>query len=376
TLLHFTSGTADSWGIGDEYPSDGQNMSSHPWGYDTTRRQFRTWYQVDGNGPVEGDDAGLNGKYDPMNGGESANSLTCFPQYTGYHAAQVQDWSESSPTLAELDGVAGAWLWNPETHAHESYTVDSEYQEPELVDVPVVTLIGTLGGLEEQTRQTYPPIYSISGNVFTMPDPEDPDLDSGYEDARWFLQVHYGDGSSERALIDVGEVGTTELYVYALNLSAELDPVRAELYHSDTAWPSIDVDGATLVHSRDIEVPEDSTLPPVVTAGHGAIANGSLNLTDWCTPDLDCESRDAQSSWRIASGALTFRDPDGQIEDPESCLEPDDYSILTVPVVNTDGDTSQVIVHGQRLVEAGGTTISVPLNDRTPWIDAADLTQS
>lgn len=51
TLNHFTTGTAASWGISDEYPQDGTNLASHPWGYDSPSRQFRTWYDVtDGTG--------------------------------------------------------------------------------------------------------------------------------------------------------------------------------------------------------------------------------------------------------------------------------------------------------------------------------------
>ena len=51
TLSHFTKGTAAAWGIADEYPQDGTNLASHPWGYDSPSRQFRTWYDVtDGTG--------------------------------------------------------------------------------------------------------------------------------------------------------------------------------------------------------------------------------------------------------------------------------------------------------------------------------------
>lgn len=73
-MSHFTSGTAVAWGIADEYPEDGVNEPWHPWGYDTTSRRFRTWYE---------DYNVTHGKYDPMDGGEPPNSETCFPQYTG-----------------------------------------------------------------------------------------------------------------------------------------------------------------------------------------------------------------------------------------------------------------------------------------------------
>lgn len=44
SLSHFTTGSAASWGISDEYPQDGTHLATHPWGYDTVSRQFRTWY--------------------------------------------------------------------------------------------------------------------------------------------------------------------------------------------------------------------------------------------------------------------------------------------------------------------------------------------
>ena len=79
TLEHFNFGTAEAWGIAEEYPEDGINQANHPWGFDTTRNQFRTWYRVDSSGPV--DNNGMwQGKQDPMNGGESSNTLHCFPQ--------------------------------------------------------------------------------------------------------------------------------------------------------------------------------------------------------------------------------------------------------------------------------------------------------
>jgi hypothetical protein len=78
----------------------------------------------------------------------------------------------------------------------------------------------------------------------------------------------------------------------------------------------------------------------------------------------------------MASGALTFRDSASEVEETEDCLEQDAYSTLTVPLVETEGGTAELVVHAQRIVEAGGTSVAVPLNDRTPWIEAADLTQS
>jgi hypothetical protein len=79
SLSHFVSGSSARRGITEEYPNDGVNMEYHPWGYDTYKRKFRTWYRVDNNGPVITETGETQGKKDPMNGGESANTLTCFP---------------------------------------------------------------------------------------------------------------------------------------------------------------------------------------------------------------------------------------------------------------------------------------------------------
>jgi hypothetical protein len=46
SLNHFNIGTAENWDISGEYPQDGTHLNSHPWGYDTPSRQFRTWYDV------------------------------------------------------------------------------------------------------------------------------------------------------------------------------------------------------------------------------------------------------------------------------------------------------------------------------------------
>ena len=376
TLEHFVKGVAKVWGVADEYPNDGQSMSTHPWGYDTPRRMFRTWYQVGSNGPVAGPDEGKNGKYDPMNGGESANALTCFPQYTAYHAQWMQRWSQGAPTFAVIDGEAGSWLWNADRHEYEPYEVDPGFQAVIAVDVPTVTLIGTLGGRHDDTRQTYPPVYSPSGNVFAFPDPEDGSLDNTFEGAKWFLDITYADGSHERALIAVGDVNEEDLRVYSLNLDSAKNPVKADLYYSAVAWPAVDVAGATLVHSRAIGVPDADTLRPVLTAGRGAVANAGLTLTQSCTAGADCDTRSVTSTWTLSEGALTFRDRVGDIGGPEECLERGTYSVLNVPITSDAGATATLIVHGQREVHAGGTTVAVPLNDRTRWMEAADQAQA
>jgi hypothetical protein len=373
TLQHFTSGTAQSWGIDDEYPLDGTHLATHPWGYDSTRHRPRTWYRVDAAGPVR--DAGdLVGKHDPMNGGEAANAQTCFPQYTGFHAQKIQNWVHATPTLADPGDAPGVYLWDPAIHDYRAQAVDPAYQAPIAVDVPVVTLIGGLGNAAAPSR-TYPPLFAASGNVFELPDPLGAGLDGTYDGARWFLEIGYEDGSVERALIARGEIVDPALYLYSMNLAAERVPVQVDLYRSPTGYPNIDLVGATRVHSRDIVLP-DEALPPVVTVGRGQLANDELMLRERCEPSINCDRRRAETQWRTHAGQLHFQDPDGRPAGTDTCLEAGAFTVLELPAVNSEGGGREtLVVHAQRVVTAGGIEVAVPINDVTPWLDHPDLSQ-
>lgn len=115
-MAHFTSGTAQSWGISDEYPQDGVNLPSHPAGFHTAFRKFRSWYQVDANDPKKDGNGQLKGKRDPMNGGDSAYSgKYCFPQFTAYHSMKAQKFLESLHVLKETSDGAGLFRWDSAT---------------------------------------------------------------------------------------------------------------------------------------------------------------------------------------------------------------------------------------------------------------------
>ena len=368
TLAHFVEGTAQSWGIGDEYPLDGVHTEDHPWGYDATRNLLRTWYRVDGAGPVT-DNGALVGKRDPMNGGEPPNGVTCYPQYTGFHAQKIQQWMEDSPTILEVDGVPGVYQWDGAEYVQ--VPAPNGAREPIAVDVPVVTFVGALGEDPDASR-TYPPIRAASGNVFALPDPEDVTLPAAYTGATWVLAIETEDGTVEHALIARGDLVGTDFGLYSVNVAAEPPPVRVDLLRSPTGWPTVDVDGATLVHTLVLEEPE-GPLPGVVTVGHGRVANGGLTLTNRCEPGINCGVRDATSTWRVADGQLHFT-ADG-VDAPTDCLDHGAWTALAVPVVS-DAGTATLTVHAQRVVRAGGSEIAVPINDHTPWLDAPDLEQS
>ncbi|MEE9383944.1 MAG: M66 family metalloprotease [Nannocystaceae bacterium] len=376
SLGHFTGGKATAWGIEDEYPKDGVGLETHPWGYDTIRHQFRTWYKVDKAGPVVDANGDFVGKRDPMNGGDSPNQRSCFPQYTGYHAQKSQNWMQNTPTITEVDEIPGIYLWEASEGRYLAAEAAPQFQHPVAVHTAVVTLIGTLAN-NDSASQTYPPIFATSGNVFDLPDPSDPMLHDSFHAAVWFLDIHYGDGTNERALIGHGLVPADEggIPSYSLNLARERNPVRVDLYRSPTAYPNINVAEAELIHSRDIEAPS-APLRPVLRAGRGWLANDAMIVRERCETGVNCNRRATTSTWRIQSATLHFDDPDGNFAETIQCADPESYSVLKVPVVDSKGDAAMLVVHAQRVVEADGDRRAVALNDVTPWFDRPTLRQS
>ncbi len=374
SLLHFTTGTAIGWGIGDEYPYDGRHIGANPTGYDTLRNQFRTWYRVDAAGPVyEGDY--MRGKDDPMNGGEAANAQTCFPQYTPYHAQKIQDWATDTATITSVDGAPGLYAWNAGINAYYPQPTDPSNQTPIAIGVPTATLIGTMGNVAE-ADQTYPPIYSISGNVFDLPDPLDPDLADVFNGAQYLVEITYADASLEQALIAVGEVTSTSLRVYSLNLDLRREPRQVDLLFSPSGYPDIDLEALELRHSLVLDPPELEDLPPLVRAGRGHMANGALRLFLRCEPGLNCVDRRVESHWRQREQQIRFRDTAGETGARDVCTEVDGFTVLHLPVVDEAGTEAELVVHAQRVLHTPGQEVATALHDMTPWIDAPDLTQS
>ena len=374
TLAHFTSGTASLWGIADEYPLDGVHLGTHPWGFDTTRKRFRTWYRVDSEGPVDDGSGGWTGKRDPMNGGESPNPVSCFPQYTGFHTAKMQTWNQTTPTITEVDGVPGIYTWDSSSRTYVESEIMAGYEAPIAVHVATATIIGTLGNSAE-AHHIYPPMYWPSGNVFTVPDPTADEVHDAYTGSKHFLKISYETGEQEYALINKGDIDDSGLYLFSMNLNLERNPTRIALYRSDAAYPDMDVSEATSLYEVELEGP-DAPLPEVVSVGQGYIANGSLELNDRCEPGINCDQRKAESEWRWSTENLHFVSPDDADDETVVCSDPGDYSILRIPVINEDGSTSTVIAHGQRVVSTATSNRESPINDITPWIDDPNLSQS
>lgn len=376
TLAHFTEGTGAAWGIGDEYPEDGINLESHPWGFDSTRARFRTWYRVNGDGPVVTETGDWQGKRDPMNGGESSNSATCFPQYTAYHAWQIQDWSQSRPTIASVGGVPGIYTWNPESRTMmETGPVEPGSMNPIAVDVPIITVIGTLAHRPESSR-VYPPIHWASGNAFEFVSPDDGSTDAHYDGAHYFIAVEYEDGRTERRLIAQPAIPhtDTDLYLWSANLQADQHPTRVTLYQTLDAHPAMDIETASPLHTMAIE-PATEPIPKPVQMGNGFVANGSLTLTDWCEPNLNCTARSATSEWTIGREAIHFA-VEGESDDAViACSDEGSVTELSVPIRNEAGERATLTVHAQRTVTTADHTWSGDMHDRTPWIDADNVRQ-
>nr|WP_241161833.1 M66 family metalloprotease [Burkholderia gladioli] len=269
-LSHFTEWTAKQWGIADEYPNDGINGPNNPWGFDTVHNQFRTWYRVNADGPVIDKATGQSvGKHDPMNGGEDGNAVACYPQFTAYQAMKMQNWLDTTPTLADQAATPGVYRWNGTTLRYDATSVADGALAPVKIDTPVATLIGTLtASSTDGTSQVYPPLFAKSGNVFALPSPFGSGLPALYADARYFVKISYADGSVDYALIPDKEItGTTQLDTFSLNLDLQRHPRRVELFHSRKAYPAITEQDSELIHARDIEAPAVDQLPAPVVVG-------------------------------------------------------------------------------------------------------------
>jgi len=375
TLQHFTSGTASGWGIADEYPLDGKHVESHPWGFDTTREKFRTWYRVNNSGPVITEEGAIQGKRDPMNGGESANSAHCFPQYVPYQAWKIQDWSQNSETITKVDDTPGVYQWNAGTRAYDAVDLSADQrQTPIAVDVPVAMVVGTLGSSDE-ARRIYPPIHWSSANAFAHPDPLSDSLHSVYNDAQFFLTIRYSDGAEEHALIARPDVTDENLYLFSLNLEMDKEPNHIGLWLSPTGYPDIDIEGATLQYEMDIDTPTE-VVPEPVLVGRGHLPNDDITLSEWCETGFDCDVRHDENTWRLGTRPIHFAEAGSGLDDTTVCSDADSWTDLSISVANELGETDTMIVRTQRIVQSHTSARRGPINDATPWIDSPNMRQS
>ena len=318
----FTSGKSVNWGIEDEYPSDGTNMPYHPWGYDTSSRRFRTWYyHYDPPDPSTGYIPA--GKRDPMNGGSYVTAESCFPQYTAYHALKSQNWAQNSHIMISGGNSAGAitdgaYKYSSETLQYEKVedgdigtAIDQKMMPPIAANVPIITLIGTLGENTEAC-QIYEPFKSSSGNVFQTPDPFTAGHSSVYDGGKYYIEITYDSLPSRRGIIAVSDLtGSTELRYFSLNLAIEDRPNKVELYRFDSdAYPTATSSSdKTLLFTRPINLGVDplATLPAIYRAGGDWLgASGDVEISNICVTQEQCSSGANVLKWRGDGSDITY----------------------------------------------------------------------
>ena len=367
TMAHFTTGAATSWGIDDEYPLDGTNLATHPWGFDSTRNMVRTWYRVDGNGVALDGNGEIIGKRDSMNGGESANAMTCFPQYTGYHAWKSQNWMNSTATIFNHNGQPSYVQWNPVNQSYDE--IMNEAWLPILAtDVPVATIVGSLGNSLESFH-LYPPMYWASGNFFDLASPVDAGLEALFDAAQYFVRVSFADGSSQDVLINHLQPTTSEMGLFSFNIDLARHPIQMDLFQTADAYPNMDVNNATLLYTRSMEVPQE--LSSVVLSGQGYQANSKMTIENRCEAGINCHTQQIESFWRL-DGQLSFS-KDGS--EPVFCSEDQSYTSLEMAVQNEHGEMDTMLLFAQRVVKTPNQEWAVAMEDQSPWSQSPDMEQ-
>jgi len=311
SMQHFNAGSAENWGISDEYPNDGVMLPSHPWGYDSVSRRFRTWFD-----PLDG-----SGKLDPLNReGEGPTSQSCFSQYTPYQAKKSQEWALSTPILLSASSSHvpkdGAYQFNHESKEYvelkgQSFldALGESAMQPLQVGVPVVTIVGTIG-IDQEVCQTYPALRSRSGNTFQFPDPFSPNLPAAFNGAAHFVEVRFEDGSAEKALVasKADSMKEKTLEFYSFNVALDRRPIAVDLYRFvGDSYPNITPQSrAQLLHIRPIDLPTKDSLdglPPLLSVGRGQLGvSPEIVLDKLCVNEEDCYSDTYTFEWRSDLG--------------------------------------------------------------------------
>ena len=326
TMHHFTGDAHNNWGIAAEYPDGGKHHDGHAWGYDTPRRQFRTWFTPKSH---RAGGSNLVGKRDPMNGGEPATAATHVTHYTGYQAQKSQRWSERVASLltpsAEAKGRSYANVDAPDAYKWDASKATFArtgfaYMHPVAIDVPVATFVGTLG-YRDEACQIYPPRYASSGNVFANPDPFD-DSDgkhSTFHGAAYFVAVHFRAKPTKHFLIAKKRISKeqgTKPSLFSFNVALAEEPTRIVLWRTkDAVYPNLVISqGSNFepLHEQWLSPPPISTLPRPLRAGRGHVGYplaGELKIKDACF-----DSDGVVSEWctgaRSSVALVSWRHPD------------------------------------------------------------------
>ena len=414
------------------YPDGGWQSPTLPWGYDTQRRALRTWYRVDGNGPVYGDPLPsqvaavsdeasrrrmgiqdgdvkseeladvLQHKSDTMNGGKWNYDATCYAQFTPVHAQRAQTWAAATPVPLSVDGVPDVYTWDTASHQYLSAAQGAGQRESGASDavldarpallaygVPALTI---WGAISTAVSRIYPPVPWAAANVFALRSPFAADLPAIYSSGgggQHFLKIFFSDGGDpEYALIakpeQLGDEGWGNyVATFSVNVALSRQPSRVELYLAATPYPAIveDDEQHTLLHARDLELVDASSLRPALHFGgaQGRMgAEAGLWLRTRCGEGAGLRACDETApfiAWRPGKAQLYFTVGD-ESGAPTACAAAGAYSTLLVPVVNDEGEEATVTVHSQRWVSAPGVPSRFsPLDDATPWLGVANSEQ-
>ena len=361
TLAHFDKGTAQGWGIADEYPYDGIWLATHPHPYDTVRGAFRTWYKVGSGFAYPATEQELVGKRDPMNGGESSDAQSCFPPYTAYHARKIQQWMRNSPTILNRDGVPGFYKWDDATRQFAPYKTGSDTLLPARVNVPVATLAGTLAAASApDARQIYPAMYAASGNTFVMPDPFKPGLPAQYTGAKYFVDVRYESGRHAYTLIPQREITDASLLNFSINVALDERPVEAVLMEAAQPYPMIPATGNTVLSRRTIDAA--TAVPEVMEFGPGFVRQDrEVSLSSVCTAS-SCSRQSMDVAWYPDDGvSLHFVAQDAAVGPIGATSDANGPATrLTVPMQGADGVTRNVVMRASRTVNTPDGYFAMP----------------
>ncbi len=367
-LSHFTSGTAGSWGISDEYPKDGVNLPDHPAGFHTLFRKFRTWYQVDSNGPKKDANGELLGKRDPMNGGDSAyRSKYCFPQYTAYHSMRIQQFFESRDVLRKTQEGLALYRWDQNSGRYIKSSKQPDIK-PLAAGTHVALVIATIAE-DGSLGAILPVITSSHGNLFQNPSPLTPDLNSAYNGSQFFFEVDYGD-RTEYVLIGKPVTDKTGVYTVSTNLpltSEGTTPVSIKLYRANKGYPEINPQDSTLMDQRDIgSVPNT---PQAITVGGSYDGQRTVKIKGMCQTNCPNSEHALRVTFTQEQGSTVFLPLFGRQGDRPGQIQWEGKEGETLLSIKTyeEGKTSHLLQAKavREVVLANGSRLRLPINDAT-----------
>lgn len=335
--------------------------------FDSIRGVFRTWYAVANGFVLPHSEQGLAGRNDPVSlalAPEPVDGQSCYSPYTNVTTARMQNWLDGSPTIRNVNGTPGIYGWNPATRTYSPVTprsaqVSIDLTEgdlqlaPEQVDVPVVTVMGTIAAdTVTEASQIYPPMYAASGNTFVMP--ELGQAAPAYGIGRYAIRVTYANGQQRVFAISQEHV-TYGLYMFAFNLPLGDDPREVALFRlttnfSEVPSTNLSLTGHTQLFTRAIDAP--SSLPAVVTRGGNPLVEArTATVNDLCTAQV-CEKESVNVAWHPDDGSqLYFTASEGAYgattADAKATVEP---MRLAVTMVGPDGTPRTVVFRAVRSV--------------------------